>query len=227
MAWWHRRRGPDYGSLWLLAEMVGKGASPHTINVTTWLTFTAACSAIALLGLLAPRRPRVTQLMFLVVLGFLLINKVYSPQYVLWLLPLAALARPRWRDLLIWQACEVFYFFAIWMHIASFTVSPGPCRAPHIFVLSGCDWVYSTAILVRILGEIYLAALVIRDILEPWRDPVRADGLSDDPLGGILDSGIDPARSRVDVPRTDIAHGGGDAVQHVGGEFASELNRSG
>ena len=61
-------------------------------------------------------------------LAFLLVNKVYSPQYVLWLLPLAALARPRWRDLLIWQACEVFYFFAVWMHIAGFFVTRGRSR---------------------------------------------------------------------------------------------------
>ena len=33
--------------------------------------------------------------------------------------------------------------------------------------------------------------IVVRDILHPWHDPVRADGLSDDPLGGVLDEGID------------------------------------
>ena len=38
------------------------------------------------------------------VAGFLLLNKVWSPQYSLWLLPLAVLARPRWRSLLLWQA---------------------------------------------------------------------------------------------------------------------------
>jgi uncharacterized membrane protein len=185
-------RGPDYGSLWLLAEIFGHGASPHTVNVTTWFVFGVVCAAIAMLGLLAPRRPRVAQLMFLVVLGFLLINKVYSPQYVLWLLPLAALARPRWRDLIIWQACELFYFFAIWMHIANFFVSPGPCEVSHVLIsATGCDWVYSLSIVIRVLGELYLAVLVIRDILRPWYDPVRADGLSDDPLGGILDEGID------------------------------------
>ena len=80
-----------------------------TINKWSWLLFGAVCVLVALLGLLAPRTPRLAQLAFLVVAGFLLVNKVYSPQYVLWLLPLAVLARPRWRDLLIWQAGELLY----------------------------------------------------------------------------------------------------------------------
>lgn len=173
-------RGPDFGSLWLVASDLGYAASPSTINTTTWIFFGSACGAIGLLGLLAPRRPRLVQLVFLVVAAFLLVNKVYSPQYVLWLLPLAALARPRWRDLLIWQACEVFYFFAVWMHIANFFVAEG-----------AVDWPYALAVVVRVLGELFLVVLVVRDILRPWDDPVRADGLSDDPLGGILDEGVD------------------------------------
>lgn len=209
-------RGPDYGSLWLIAQMFGSGASAHTVNVTTWFVFGIVCLLIALLGLLAPRPPRLPQLAFLILVAFLLINKVYSPQYVLWLLPLAALARPRWRDMIIWQACELFYFFAIWMHLAGFFVAPGPCRIGNTFVSSiGCDWVYTLSIVVRVLGELYIAVLVIRDILHPWLDPVRADGLSDDPLGGVLDEGLDsewfgpipggPSRSRglpaLDTPR--------------------------
>ena len=86
--------------------------------------------------------------------AFLIVNKVYSPQYVIWLLPLAVLARPRWRDMLIWQACEIFYFFAVWMHIANFFVGAGER-----------DWVYALAIFVRIAGQLYLVALVVRDIL--------------------------------------------------------------
>jgi uncharacterized membrane protein len=185
-------RGPDFGSVWLLFSMVGHSATPHQINEVTLVVFGGACVLIGLLGLLAPRRPRLVQLTFLVVASFLLVNKVYSPQYVLWLLPLAALARPRWRDMIIWQACEIFYFFAVWMHIANFFVTPGTCNVSHFFISSsGCDWVYSLAIVVRVAGEVFLMVLVVRDILLPWYDPVRADGLSDDPLGGVLDEGID------------------------------------
>lgn len=191
---WHfnAERGPDFGSLWMLASILGHTATPHQVNLASWVVFGGACVLIGLLGLLAPRRPRVIQLMFLVVASFLLVNKVYSPQYVLWLLPLAALARPRWRDLLIWQACEIFYFFAIWMHIANFFVAPGVCEPSRGFISSGgCDWVYSLAIVVRVAGEIFLMVMVVRDIFQPWHDPVRADGLSDDPLGGVLDEGVD------------------------------------
>ena len=176
-------RGPDFGSLWLANSIVrgqDAAASAHTINLVTWVFFGSCCVAIAALGLLAARRPRLPQLMLLVTIAFLLVNKVYSPQYVLWLLPFAALARPRWRDLIIWQTCEILYFFAVWMHIANFFVAAG-----HI------DWWYVMAILIRVGGELYLAAVVVRDILLPWHDPVRADGLSDDPLGGVLDEGID------------------------------------
>ena len=34
----------------------------------------------------------------------------------------------------------------------------------------------------RVLCEVYLMAVVVRDVLFPWRDPIRADGLTDDPL---------------------------------------------
>jgi uncharacterized membrane protein len=197
-------RGPDFGSLWLVASNYGHPATPHAINVTTWLVFGAACLAVAALGLLAYRRPRLPQLVFLVIVAFLLVNKVYSPQYVLWLLPLAALARPRWRDLLAWQACEVFYFFAVWMHIANFFVDSG-----------NRDWVYALAVVVRVLGELYLAVVVVRDILVPHEDPVRADGRSDDPLGGILDEGIDSEPPDGPVRR-------GDPGPVAGGATASQ-----
>jgi uncharacterized membrane protein len=98
-----------------------------------------------------------------VVAGFLLVNKVYSPQYVLWLLPLAVLAHPRWRDLLIWQAGEVLYFAAVWLYLGEFTASSTAGQP---------DKLYWYAVIVRVAAELFLVAMVVRDILQPWRDPV-------------------------------------------------------
>jgi uncharacterized membrane protein len=166
-------RGADLGSLWLVWQQAGHTVSPGLVNTVSWLFFLMVCGAVLIVGLAAPRTPRIPQLAFLIVAGFLLVNKVYSPQYVLWLLPLAALARPRWRDLLIWQAGELFYFAAVWLYLGGYTAAAGTGQP---------DRFYWIAIAVRLLAQLYLIALVVRDILVPWRDPVRRDGVTDDPV---------------------------------------------
>ena len=159
-------RGADLGSLWLVWQQAGHTVSPATINLVSWAFFGGVCLAVLLLGLLARRTPRVAQLAFLIVAGFLLVNKVYSPQYVLWLLPLAVLARPRWRDLLIWQAGEIFYFAAVWLYLGNFTASS---------VSGAPDRLYWLAIFVRVAAEVYLMVVVVRDVLRPWHDPVAEE----------------------------------------------------
>ncbi|MDP9821339.1 putative membrane protein [Nocardioides massiliensis] len=166
-------RAGDLGSVWLALSTMGAEASTAVVNNVSWIFFAGVCLLVLLLGLVAPRTPRVAQLAFLVVLGFLLINKVYSPQYVLWLLPLAVLARPRVRDLAVWQAGEVFYFAMVWLHLGGWTAA-ATSGAP--------DAAYALAIVVRIAAQVYLGAVVVRDVLRPWHDPVRRDGLTDDPL---------------------------------------------
>ena len=116
-------RGADLGSLWLVARTAATRSRAHTVNVVSWVVFVAVCLGCWCSGWGSTHPPRVAQLAFLVLVGFLLVNKVYSPQYVLWLLPVAVLARPRWRDLLIWQAGELFYFAMVWMYLGSFTAS--------------------------------------------------------------------------------------------------------
>ena len=169
----NQERGADLGSLWLVWQQhTNEAISAHTINLVSEIFFGSVCVGVLALGLLARRTPRIAQLAFLILVGFLVVNKVYSPQYVLWLLPLAVLARPRWRDLLIWQAAEIFYFAAVWLYLGHYT-------APST---GGADHVYWLAIIVRVLAELWLAGMVVRDILRPWNDPVRADGLTDDPM---------------------------------------------
>jgi hypothetical protein len=79
------------------------------------------------------------------------------------LLPLAALARPRWRDHLVWQGGEVFYFAMVWFYLAGYLDPAG----------GGDPGFYWVAILVRVLAELYLVGLVVRDVLRPEHDPVR------------------------------------------------------
>lgn len=180
-------RGAGFSSVWFVLSQQGHPVPGAALNTLAGGLFAASCLAIALLALSAERRPRLAQLLFLVVAAFLLTNKVYSPQYVVWLTPLAALARPRWRDFLIWQAGEVIHFFGIWMLLAGYP--PGnPNRA------LGDDG-YDVTVLAHIVGTLWLVAMVVRDIRRPERDPVRADG-SDDPGGGVLDGAEDAWRLR-------------------------------
>ena len=76
------------------------------LNLVVAVVLVLMVAGVGWLTLAAPVRPRVAQIAFLLVAGFLLLNKVWSPQYSLWLLPLAVLARPKWRSLLLWQAAE-------------------------------------------------------------------------------------------------------------------------
>jgi uncharacterized membrane protein len=164
-------RGADLGSVWLVIGQATDGVDVATINTWSWLLFGAWCVGVFVLGVLAPETPRFAQLGFLIVAGFLLVNKVYSPQYVLWLLPLAVLARPRWRDQVVWQATEVLYFASVWWYLGGFLAPGGGGDA-------GFYWV---AIAVRVAGELYLVGLVVRDVLQPRHDPVRIDSPDPDP----------------------------------------------
>jgi uncharacterized membrane protein len=177
-----RNRPTDYGSLWLvISERTDHAFSVDSLNAfgtaLMMLLFVAAVG----LALYAPRRPRVGQLAFLAVAALVLSNKVYSPQYVLWLLPLAVMARPRWRDLLIWQGAEVLYFLGIWYRLAYVT------GTKHHGLTADA---YQLAIAVHLAGLLYLCAVVVRDILLPQYDVLRQGG-EDDPAGGVLDGADD------------------------------------
>ena len=186
-------RGADWGSIWYFFEtehwpVVG-GLSLSAINLTSAALFLAACAGVGVLALAAPRRPRLPQLIFLLTAAFLLTNKVWSPQYVVWLVPLVVLARPRLGGYLLWQAAEVAYFYAIWGYLIFVTPGAGTSDA----VSPG--W-YFAALLARFVTVALLCALVIRDIIRPEHDVVRAEGGqnvvgADDPAGGVLNSAPD------------------------------------
>src|SRR5207302_8188681 len=83
------------------------GHAPTVLNVSVAMATLFVICAVAVLVFSARRRPRVAQIVFLLVAGFVFVNKVDSPQYCLWVLPFAVLALPRWGPILIWQASEL------------------------------------------------------------------------------------------------------------------------
>jgi uncharacterized membrane protein len=152
------------------------GESPHTLNLVTFGLFALVCLGVGLIGLFAPHRPRVASLAFLIVAGFLLTNKVWSPQYSLWLVPLAVLALPRWSLLLPWMVVDAYVWYPRMGYFLGMG-EPGRGNSPDRFL---------GAVVLRDVLVAVLCAVVVWTIFVVKHDPVRRDGL-DDPAGGPLD----------------------------------------
>ena len=71
------------------------------------------------------------------------------------------LARPRWRDWLIFTAGELIYFVAIWWHLGGF-LTPGD---------SSADRIYWLAVIIRLGTQSWVAIMVVRDALRPEHRP--------------------------------------------------------
>jgi uncharacterized membrane protein len=180
-----RSRGADWGSIWYLFQVykVPVLGDAGILNDLSTAAFLVAAAAIVMLTLTAPRRPRVPQVAYLLLAAFLICNKVWSPQYVVWLLPLAVLARPRVWPYLLWQFAEVIYFFGIWGYLVYLYGAPGGLPTGWYFIALG----------VRLGAVALLAYFVVADILQPSRDVARLQG-TDDPAGGILNGAPDRLR---------------------------------
>lgn len=158
--------GAELGSAWYaITQVGGPSFAAPALTALSVGTFLILCLGIAVLVRRAPQAPRLASVVFLVAAAFTLTAKGFAPQFGLWLIPLAVLARPRWRDFLIWQACEVAYFAAVWWFLAGYQIEGAKGLTP--------QW-YTVATLVHIAGTVYFAIMVSRDLLHPDQDPVRA-----------------------------------------------------
>ncbi|GAB1643903.1 glycosyltransferase family 87 protein [Krasilnikovia sp. MM14-A1259] len=170
---WNTGTPGDQGPFQWLSDHV------PTLNWLTYGLFGLSCLAIAGVCLLAPRRPRLSQAAFLVVAAFLIFSKVWSQQYVLWLLPLIVLARPRWAAVVAWSVAEIGYFAAFYAELLG--AGGKPVIPEGTFVLAAS---------LRLITVAILCGLVVREMWRPERDPVR-DTYADDPDGGLMDGAPD------------------------------------
>jgi len=146
-------RGTDWGSLWYALSSLGIPIG--NTNFFALLALLIAVLVISLLIFATKETMRLAQISFIVLALVMIASKVYSPQYILWLVPLAVIAMTIRKDLhafWIWQIAEVIYHVAIWQHLA--TVTGAKFGLP----LTG----YALISLVRIAACLYFVIVLIK-----------------------------------------------------------------
>ena len=136
------------GSVWAVLAELGVEASSTVIVPTVVGLWAFAVSVGFLYAARSGDVHQTARYAFVLLAALLLTGTTYAPGYALWLLPLAVLAHPVWRDLLWWQAAEVFLVVATWWHLGEVTKPAGDTA----------DVVYVVAIGVHVVATVWLAA---------------------------------------------------------------------
>ena len=122
--WWHfykfnMERGPDWGSIWNVGQIFG--LTSGNTNFLSLLGTLAILSWVMVYLFGLKTTPTLAEVSFIVFASALILGKVYSPQYVLWLTALAVIAiktKPTLIIFWVWQMAELAYHIAIWQHLA-------------------------------------------------------------------------------------------------------------
>jgi uncharacterized membrane protein len=158
--WWrfyklNLERSSDFGSIWY-------GLSLLNINLPA-LNFIYLLISIGLFAgftfylIKLKKTPKLAQVALFAVVIFTTVGKVYSPQYVLWLTPLAVIALTNSKQQItfwFWQATEIIYHLAIWQYLALFTGAQFGLPAGG----------YVIAIALRVIGICCFTYVLMRDL---------------------------------------------------------------
>jgi uncharacterized membrane protein len=111
-------RGFGSGSIWEILDLIGVEYIPDNLVflICTFVLFIF----ITYFVYNFETRLKLSELTYYYIFAFVLFNKIYSPQYVIWLTFLAALAVQTLRHKVffaVWQITELVYHFAIWRYI--------------------------------------------------------------------------------------------------------------
>lgn len=167
----------------------GEGA-PVILNTVTLVLFLAGCAAVLVLGLKAPRTPRVAELFVLIVGFFLLFNKVWSPQYSIWFIVPAVLALPYWRLLLSWMTVDMMVWPVLMWHMMGEDQKGAPGA------------LLDTVIISRDALIIAIMVLVIQQMFGKREDKVAAAHNGHDPLLTTPEGWKEPAWDPQPLPES-------------------------
>jgi len=125
--WWrfydlNLNRGSDWGSVWYALSNLGLDLTHQ--NYLSVLCLAIGITALIIFLLQIRSVPTLAETAIFVMIIVMAVSKVYSPQYVLWLTPLAIIAMIDKGELTVfwfWQGAEVMYHLAIWQHLALVT----------------------------------------------------------------------------------------------------------
>ncbi len=157
-------RGQDWGSAWYALSSLGVPLG--NTNFFALLALLLAVLVVSLFIFGTKETLTIADVSFIVLALVMIASKVYSPQYVLWLVPLAVIAMTTRKDFhafWIWQIAEVIYHVAIWQHLA--TVTDAKFGLP----LTG----YALISLIRIAACLYFVAVLIKKAARGGQFPLE------------------------------------------------------
>ncbi|KRE94139.1 hypothetical protein ASG76_12155 [Nocardioides sp. Soil774] len=145
---------PDIGSVWLLLQQMGFGGS-RTSRTVVQLAVLALAAAAAWWVVRRSGRPTVVasaRAGLLLLAAALVVAPSAPPESALLVLPLAAVAVPRWRDLLVWQG----------LHLVSSVITGwyvGQALVPTVADDARAYWL---AVVLRVAGLLWLVVALLR-----------------------------------------------------------------
>jgi len=172
--WWrffklNLERGADFGSIWFALSLLDINV-PYldliypliSINVPYLDLIYPLISIGFFIGLAfyllkLAKLPNLAAVALFALVIFTTVSKVYSPQYILWLTPLAVIALQNRKQLPVfwfWQATEITYHLAIWQYLALFSDAQFGLPAGG----------YALATLLRVVGVCTFTYILMRDL---------------------------------------------------------------
>jgi uncharacterized membrane protein len=158
--WWrffklNLERGADFGSIWFALSLLDINV-PHLDLIYPLLSIILFIG-LAFYLLKLPNTPNLAAVALFALVIFTTVGKVYSPQYILWLTPLAVIALQNSKQLItfwFWQATEITYHLAIWQYLALFSDAQFGLPAGG----------YALATIIRVIGMCTFTYILMRDL---------------------------------------------------------------